>query len=233
MLMEKFKEKNMSVCRACMEALTNLQSYCFTLLEVQDDVLEALKHQNPKVKQCTLEWMKICLDKANKQMASKLLPVYIVAIASCSDDATPLTRERALQVLMAFCLKATSASAIDKITAKLDDTRKKKLDEMLKEARGAKQKPNPQPAAQPAASSSTAPAPPVATQSSPPKPPDAAVEMDIDKPLSKKPKNAESKASGSKAAAPSRVTPKKSSTNCNALQMCHVSVRSCRYRGGG
>eukprot|EP00210_Caulerpa_lentillifera_P009280 g8845.t1 len=137
MLLEKFKEKNMSVCRACMESLTVLQKHCFSLLDVQEDVLEALKHQNPKVKQCTLEWLKICIDGVNKQTSAKLVPVFVSAIASCSDDATPLTRERALAVMVSFCMKATSAAAIDKITAKLDDTRKKKLDELLKEARNA------------------------------------------------------------------------------------------------
>lgn len=198
MLLEKFKEKNMSVCRACMESLTILQKYCFTLLEVQEDVSEALKHQNPKVKQCTLEWMKICIDGVNKQASAKLVPVFVGAIASCSDDATPLTRERALAVMVAFCLKATSAAAIDKITAKLDDTRKKKLDELLKEARegsGAKTKTPTQ---------TPAPAKAPGLPSRPPKiDPDAEAKMDIDE--------GPSSASNAKTPTPIPSKPKKAS----------------------
>jgi len=202
-VLEKFKEKNMSVCRACMEALTNLNSHCFTLLDVQDDVLQALNHQNPKVKQCTLEWMKICLDASTKQAAAKLVPVYNAAIASCSDDATPLTRERALAVLVSCCLKATSASAIDKITAKLDDTRRKKLDDLLKEARsgGTKNKPAnaaPASAARPGKKSSSSKPDPAANDS-----------MDIVKPASKAKKAANAKSASSKTSAQPKTAPSK------------------------
>lgn len=204
MLLEKFKEKNMSVCRACMEALTNLSSYCFTLLEVQEDVQQALKHQNPKVKQCTLEWMKICFDKAKKPVAAKWVPVFLTDIANCTDDATPLTRERAMAVLVSICLKATSTAAVDKITAKLDDTRKKKLDELLTEARsGSAKKPS-----APAASAPSTSATPAAMTSKPATKKEDA--MAIDPPASKKtafpPKASKNKASTSSKPAPKPST---------------------------
>lgn len=223
MLLEKFKEKNMSVCRACMEALGNLNSYCFTLLDVQDDVHQALNHQNPKVKQCTLEWMKTCIDSATKQAAAKLVPVYNAAIANCSDDATPLTRERALAVLVSFCLKATSMSAIDKITAKLDDTRKKKLDELLKEARSGGTK-----AKQPS-TATTAAAPPKKSS-----PANDSAAMEVDKPPPKPKKAANAKQSSSKAPSQPKAATSKPENKCKSARVNQSSdIFADRYFRGG
>lgn len=48
-LTEKFKDKAAIVSKAAAEALSMMHKYCFTLLDVAEDVVAALGHQNPKV----------------------------------------------------------------------------------------------------------------------------------------------------------------------------------------
>lgn len=69
----------------------------------------ALGHANPKVRQQTLEWLKICTasePKDNlKQVQAQLTPVT----AKLADDSSPAIREAALAVLLEFCLKVIRA----------------------------------------------------------------------------------------------------------------------------
>ena len=47
-LLERFKEKNIVMAKASEESLRTLAQYCFTLVDVAEDVVAALGHNNPK-----------------------------------------------------------------------------------------------------------------------------------------------------------------------------------------
>ena len=48
-LLDKFKEKNSTVCNNAADALTAMHQHCFALADVAEDFSDALDHKNPKV----------------------------------------------------------------------------------------------------------------------------------------------------------------------------------------
>ncbi|GAX77872.1 hypothetical protein CEUSTIGMA_g5314.t1 [Chlamydomonas eustigma] len=153
-LVEKFKEKNASIGRAASDALASMHRYCWTLLDVSDSLAGGLCHSNPKVKEDVLTWLTAEISSEAKGGISKLGPLLIPPAVKCAEEAAPSLREAAVGFLVAFALKAGSPAALDKYTSKLDDVRKKAIEQKLAEAAGTK------PTIQPKMSSAAAPSSP-------------------------------------------------------------------------
>lgn len=132
-LLERFKEKNIVMSKAVEESLRTLAKHCFTLADVTDDVAAALDHKNPKVKRETAKFVKDVLEQSPKAAVSKcaalLAPCAKLAGAGESD-----VREAGQEALVAFAVRSGSMGVLDKVMDKLDDVRKKKIEEMVQEA---------------------------------------------------------------------------------------------------
>eukprot|EP00775_Hariotina_reticulata_P007310 gene7310-7523_t len=133
-LLEKFKDKASVVNKAAAEALGAMAKFSFSLADVAEDVSAALAHQNPKVKESTLCWLATCITQESKAGMSKLLPQLLPAAVKCTDEGSPVIREAAFAFLVQTALKAGSLSALDKYLAKMDEAKRKKLEEMVQEA---------------------------------------------------------------------------------------------------
>ena len=104
------------------------------MADIQDDLVSALEHKNPKVKVETLKLIEGFVGSASKPNAAKVHSSVLPAAAKSASEAAPDIREAALAVLVAFGLKAGSVSVLSKVTDKLDDSRKKKLEDMVQQA---------------------------------------------------------------------------------------------------
>ncbi len=104
------------------------------MADIQDDLVSALEHKNPKVKVETLKLIEGFVGSASKPNAAKVHSSVLPAAAKSASEAAPDIREAALAVLVAFGLKAGSVSVLNKVTDKLDDSRKKKLEDMVQQA---------------------------------------------------------------------------------------------------
>lgn len=104
------------------------------MADIQDDLVTALDHKNPKVKVETLKLIEGFVGSASKANAAKVHATVLPAAAKSANEAAPDIREAALLVLVAFGLKAGSVSVLNKVTDKLDDSRKKKLEELVQQA---------------------------------------------------------------------------------------------------
>jgi len=79
------------------------------LVDVAEDIVAALGHQHPKVKEGTLSWLESCLGRESKAGTTKLLKSGVVAaVAKCTDEGAPTIREAAFSVLVACALKVTT-----------------------------------------------------------------------------------------------------------------------------
>ncbi|KAL0039701.1 hypothetical protein WJX77_005628 [Trebouxia sp. C0004] len=133
-LLDKFKDKNTICVNNVSEALSFMHMYCLTMADIQDDLVSALEHKNPKVKVETLKLIEGFVGSASKPNAAKVHSSVLSAAAKSASEAAPDIREAALAVLVAFGLKAGSVSVLNKVTDKLDDSRKKKLEDMVQKA---------------------------------------------------------------------------------------------------
>ncbi|KAL3133794.1 hypothetical protein ABBQ32_008271 [Trebouxia sp. C0010 RCD-2024] len=133
-LLDKFKDKNTICVTNVSEALSFMHTYCFAMSDIQDDLVTALEHKNPKVKVETLKLIEGFVGSASKANAAKVHSTVLPAAAKAASEAAPDIREAALAVLVAFGLKAGSVSVLSKVTDKLDDSRRKKLEEMVQQA---------------------------------------------------------------------------------------------------
>ncbi|CAD7700615.1 unnamed protein product [Ostreobium quekettii] len=174
LILEKFKEKNLAVCAACHEALAAFHKFSFQLVDIQDDIIAALGHNNPKVKQETLDWLKGCIDTSTKQEMSKVLGTIIPAVTKAANDPTPAIREKAFAALCSLSTKVSSATAIDKILQQVDESRRGKLEGMINAARGT--------AGEPSSSTAAATKPAAKKASPPPSPMRSPSPMDVDSP---------------------------------------------------
>ena len=104
------------------------------MADIQDDLVAALDHKNPKVKVETLKLIEGFVQSASKPNAAKVHATVLPAAAKSANEAAPDIREAALAVLLAFGLKAGSISVLAKVTDKLDESRKKKLEDMVQQA---------------------------------------------------------------------------------------------------
>lgn len=104
------------------------------MADIQDDLIVALEHKNPKVKFETLKLIESFVSSASKPNAAKVHATVLPVVAKSANEAAPDIREAALAVLVAFGLKAGSIAVLNKVTDKLDDIRKKKLEEAVQYA---------------------------------------------------------------------------------------------------
>ncbi|KAL6753732.1 armadillo-type protein [Haematococcus lacustris] len=135
-LLEKYKEKNAAVGKAVSEALAAMHKHCWSLLDVAENLTVALGHSNPKVKEETLVWLTSEVGAEAKPALSKLAPLLLAPAAKCAEEATPSLREAALRFMVTFATKFGNFVVLDKFTTKMDDGRKKRLEEMRAEAAG-------------------------------------------------------------------------------------------------
>ena len=104
------------------------------MADIQDDLVAALDHKNPKVKLETLKLIEGFVTSAFKANVAKVHASVLPAVAKSANEAAPDIREAALATLVAFGLKAGSISVLNKVTDKLDDSRKKELEDMVQQA---------------------------------------------------------------------------------------------------
>ncbi|KAF6262791.1 armadillo-type protein [Scenedesmus sp. NREL 46B-D3] len=133
-VLEKFKDKAAVVGKAAAEALDAMARYSFSLVDVAEDVAAALGHQHPKVKENTLIWLAGCVTRETKAAAVKLVAGVVPAAAKCTDEGAPSIREAAFSFLVQLALKAGSLGALEKGLSKMDEAKRKKLEELLQEA---------------------------------------------------------------------------------------------------
>ncbi len=84
--------------------------YCFTMADIQDDLVSALEHKNPKVKVETLKLIEGFVGSASKPNAAKVHSSVLPAAAKSASEAAPDIREAALAVLasrLAACQSST------------------------------------------------------------------------------------------------------------------------------
>ncbi|KXZ46795.1 TOG1 protein [Gonium pectorale] len=126
-LLEKLKEKNTNVGIAVTTALTYMHKYCFNLLDVQEDLVEAMGHANPKVKEDTYKWLTTAITQEPKANMKQLVAPLMGAAAKGAEEAQPALREAAMSFMAAFTVRFGNTAILDKFGAKMDETRKKKL----------------------------------------------------------------------------------------------------------
>jgi cytoskeleton-associated protein 5 len=102
------------------------------LLDVIEDTVAALKHNNPKVRQETLKFLLEAIRTKDDAHAKKLQAPLLPTLAKAADEPTPALRDAAMLVLAEFAAKAGSMAPLEKATAGLDDTKKKKLAAMAR-----------------------------------------------------------------------------------------------------
>eukprot|EP00798_Chlamydomonas_sp_ICE-L_P001437 gene1437-32811_t len=126
------KEKNVGVTKALAEALTIMHKHCWVLSDVAEDFSGAMGHVTPKVREETLAWLAIEVGvEKEKEGLAKLAPALLPAAAKCAEDAAPSTREAAMSFLVAFAVKVGKPAILDKYTTKMDEGRKKKMEELV------------------------------------------------------------------------------------------------------
>ncbi|GLC42611.1 hypothetical protein PLESTB_001118900 [Pleodorina starrii] len=136
LLLEKFKEKNSNVGNAVATALTFMHKYCWSLQEVVEELTEAMGHANPKVKEDTYKWLTGAVSQEPKANLKQLVAPLMGAAAKGAEEAAPALREAAMGFMAAFTVRFGNTAILEKFGAKLDDSRKKKLQDMVAEAMG-------------------------------------------------------------------------------------------------
>lgn len=83
-ILEKLKDKNMGVIKACQDSLTAVHTFCLQLHEVVETVVPAVQDKNPKTRLETLRWLGDCARREPKSSLQKanqgLLPVIVKAV---------------------------------------------------------------------------------------------------------------------------------------------------------
>ncbi|PNH12606.1 Protein MOR1 [Tetrabaena socialis] len=135
-LLEKLKEKNSNVGNAVTGTLTFMHKYCWSLLDVQEDLTEAMGHANPKVKEDTYKWLAVAVSQEGKANMKQLVAPLMGIAAKGAEEALPALREAAMAFMAAFTVRFGNPAILDKFCSKMDEGRKKKLQEMVAEAMG-------------------------------------------------------------------------------------------------
>ncbi len=133
-LLDKLKEKNAGVTAACKDALDAMHRYCFSFGEIVEDVAVALEHKNPKVRGDTLQLVGTMLLRESRESVVKLLPTLAPVVVKNALEASPELRDAAMLTLCALAVKMGKLDkALTKYTDKMDDTRSKRLQDLVKE----------------------------------------------------------------------------------------------------
>ncbi|CAO2823819.1 unnamed protein product [Amaranthus hypochondriacus] len=130
-LLEKLKEKKPTITDALTQTLQALyKSGCLNLVDVLEDVKAAVKNKVPLVRSLTLNWLTFCIESSNKSVIQKAHKDYVPICMECLNDGTPEVRDAAFSALTAIA-KSVGMRPLERSLEKLDDVRRKKLNDMI------------------------------------------------------------------------------------------------------
>ncbi|XP_021726403.1 protein MOR1-like isoform X2 [Chenopodium quinoa] len=130
-LLEKLKEKKPTITDALTQTLQAIyKSGCVNLVDIVEDVKTAVKNKVPLVRSLTLNWLTFCIETSNKTVIQKAHKDYVPICMECLNDGTPEVRDAAFSVLTAIA-KLVGMRPLERSLEKLDDVRRKKLNEMI------------------------------------------------------------------------------------------------------
>lgn len=130
-LLEKLKEKKPTVTDALTQTLQAIyKSGCLNLVDIVEDVKTAVKNKVPLVRSLTLNWLTFCIETSNKAVIQKAHKDYVPICMECLNDGTPEVRDAAFSVLTAIA-KSVGMRPLERSLEKLDDVRRKKLNDMI------------------------------------------------------------------------------------------------------
>lgn len=130
-LLEKLKEKKAVMSDALTQTLQAMhKSGCVSLADVIEDVKLASKNKVPTVRSLTLNWVMFCIESSNKATILKIHKDYVPICMECLNDGTPEVRDAAFSSLAAIA-KLVGMKPLERSLEKLDDIRRKKLNEMI------------------------------------------------------------------------------------------------------
>ncbi|RMZ53878.1 hypothetical protein APUTEX25_005624, partial [Auxenochlorella protothecoides] len=131
-LLERLKEKNIMMSRAAEDTLRTLGTHCYSLLDVAEDLVAAMEHKNPKVRLETGKLVTAMVEGCPKPIALRALKESLpAALGKLASDADAGVREAAQAGLAAFAVRGGSLAAIEKVLEKLDDGKRKKVEELV------------------------------------------------------------------------------------------------------
>ncbi|KAH9626997.1 hypothetical protein KSS87_017848, partial [Heliosperma pusillum] len=144
-LLEKLKEKKPTLTDALSQTLQAMyKSGCLNLADIVDDIKTAVKNKVPLVRSSTLTWLTSCLETSNKSVIQKVHKDYVPICMECLQDGTPEVRDAAFSALTAiakanfypsnssrFSLFSVGMRPLERSLEKLDDVRRKKLNDMI------------------------------------------------------------------------------------------------------
>ncbi|XP_057538805.1 protein MOR1-like isoform X2 [Amaranthus tricolor] len=130
-LLEKLKEKKPTITDALTQTLQAMyKSGCLSLVDVLEDVKAAVKNKVPLVRSMTLNWLNFCIETSNKSVIQKAHKDYVPVCMECLNDGTPEVRDAAFSALTAIA-KSVGMRPLERSLEKLDDVRRKKLNDMI------------------------------------------------------------------------------------------------------
>lgn len=134
-LLDKLKEKNAGVTAACRDALDAMHRYCFALADVAEDVVVALEHKNPKVRVDTLQLLVGMVQREGRDAVGRVLATLGPPLVKNAMEASPDLRDAAMLALTACAARMGKLDkALTKHTDKMDDTRQKRLTDLVQQA---------------------------------------------------------------------------------------------------
>ena len=134
-LLDKLKEKNAGVTSACRDALDVMHRYCFSLADVAEDVVGALEHKNPKVRLDTLQLLVGMVRREAREAVGRLLATLGPPLVKNAMEASPDLRDAAMLALTACAVRMGKMDKVlTKHTDKMDDTRQKRLTDLVQQA---------------------------------------------------------------------------------------------------
>lgn len=130
-LLEKLKEKRPALTEALTQTLQAMyKSGCLNLADIVDDIKTAVKNKVPLVRSLTLNWVTFCIETSNKAVIQKIHKEYVPICMECLNDGTPEVRDAAFAALTAVA-KSVGMRPLERSLEKLDDVRRKKLNDMI------------------------------------------------------------------------------------------------------
>ncbi|XP_074307660.1 protein MOR1-like isoform X2 [Silene latifolia] len=130
-LLEKLKEKKPTLTDALTQTLQAMyKSGCINLIDIVEDIKTAVKNKVPLVRSLTLTWLTFCLETSNKTVIQKVHKEYVPICMECLQDGTPDVRDAAFSALTAIA-KSVGMRPLERSLEKLDDVRRKKLNDMI------------------------------------------------------------------------------------------------------
>ncbi|GBG84830.1 hypothetical protein CBR_g39205 [Chara braunii] len=136
-MLDKLKEKKQTVLKALQDALQTLhKSGCVNIVELTEELKPALEHKVPSVRKECVDWIKYCVETSTRANVLKILKAYIDFLIKAVDDSAPDVRDASFATLAALA-RAVSMKPLEKAMDKLDDVKKKKLNDLIASLGGA------------------------------------------------------------------------------------------------